>query len=85
MIDTRLVPQDFNGKDPLCMEQYYQLFSTYREPGLTIDRQTTSFNENHAQIVVAYKAQFFAMTVRTKKLGLMHSNPSHVADEQGRR
>ena len=27
---------------PLCMEQYYRLFSSYREPGVNKDRLTTT-------------------------------------------
>ena len=45
---------------PLCMEQYYRLFTSYREPGKTSDNQVTNlqpdpFDPEH--IVVACRDQ----------------------------
>uniref|UniRef100_A0AAY3ZUQ7 Choline O-acetyltransferase n=1 Tax=Denticeps clupeoides TaxID=299321 RepID=A0AAY3ZUQ7_9TELE len=52
--------------DPLCMEQYYRLFSSYRRPGLKhdtllTDRSSASPKSEH--IVVACNSQFFTLDV----------------------
>uniref|UniRef100_A0AAY3ZTY8 Choline O-acetyltransferase n=1 Tax=Denticeps clupeoides TaxID=299321 RepID=A0AAY3ZTY8_9TELE len=73
MLDARSVPVDHargllsEAKlDPLCMEQYYRLFSSYRRPGLKhdtllTDRSSASPKSEH--IVVACNSQFFTLDV----------------------
>lgn len=46
---------------PMCMEQYYRLFSTYREPGVERDRLVSHADVNEGlcpqHIIVIYKNQ----------------------------
>jgi choline O-acetyltransferase len=53
---------------PLCMEQYYRLFSCYRMPGIECDRliQLRNSKVMHHQVehvIVAYRNQFFVLNV----------------------
>lgn len=70
VIDSRLLPLDRARSrekgQPLCMEQYYRLFTSYRYPGLNKDSLVTSEpaeNNFHRSehCIVAYKGQFFAL------------------------
>ncbi|XP_024141426.1 choline O-acetyltransferase [Oryzias melastigma] len=70
LIDKRALPVDFaRGQlagTPLCMEQYYRLFTSYRYPGLKTD--TLRVNMNAASkapehMIVACKNQFFVLDV----------------------
>ncbi|XP_068162148.1 choline O-acetyltransferase-like isoform X2 [Antennarius striatus] len=70
LIDARALPLDFaRGQlagTPLCMEQYYRLFTSYRYPGLKSDTlkvkmDSTSSGPEH--IIVACKNQFFVLDV----------------------
>uniref|UniRef100_A0A4W6F6Q5 Choline O-acetyltransferase n=1 Tax=Lates calcarifer TaxID=8187 RepID=A0A4W6F6Q5_LATCA len=51
---------------PLCMEQYYRLFTSYRYPGLKTDTlkvQTNAASSAPEHIIVACKNQFFVLDV----------------------
>ncbi|THD25064.1 Choline O-acetyltransferase [Fasciola hepatica] len=70
ILDTRSLPIDrcrhSRKGQPLCMEQYYRLFSSYRYPGKTKDNLVTTndrdpFDPEH--IIVACLDQFFVMEV----------------------
>ncbi|KAM7541682.1 hypothetical protein Aperf_G00000006917 [Anoplocephala perfoliata] len=68
ILDTRSLPIDrvsHNRKgQPLCMEQYYRLFTSYRYPGLEKDRQVTrdlSEVAENAYAIVACHDQFFKL------------------------
>ncbi|KAL3311801.1 hypothetical protein Ciccas_009615, partial [Cichlidogyrus casuarinus] len=70
IIDQRQLPIDrvsHNRKgQPLCMEQYYQLFTSYRYPGLLKDSHDTKIMHDpfdSEYIIVAYKNQFFVLDV----------------------
>ena len=48
---------------PLCMAQYYRLFSSYREPGLYKDKLTTVEGEpNRQHITVIRNNQVYKMS-----------------------
>uniref|UniRef100_A0A667XV44 Choline O-acetyltransferase n=1 Tax=Myripristis murdjan TaxID=586833 RepID=A0A667XV44_9TELE len=54
---------------PLCMEQYYRLFTSYRLPGLkrdTLKVQTNAASSEAEHIIVACKNQFFVLDVVAK-------------------
>lgn len=57
----RTLPVDFaRGQlagTPLCMEQYYRLFSSYRYPGLRTDLLKVQMNTEPEHIIVACKNQ----------------------------
>jgi len=63
MLCSRLLPYDRARSrekgQPLCMEQYYRLFNTYRFPGVVKDRLVTTSADNQTcqpqHIVVAHK------------------------------
>ncbi|XP_070708414.1 choline O-acetyltransferase-like [Pempheris klunzingeri] len=70
LIDARALPVEFaRGQlagTPLCMEQYYRLFTSYRYPGpktdmLKVQMNTASSAPEH--IIVACKNQFFVLDV----------------------
>ncbi|KAK5613202.1 hypothetical protein CRENBAI_026271 [Crenichthys baileyi] len=70
LIDVRMLPVDVaRGQlagTPLCMKQYYRLFTSYRYPGLKtdtlkVDMNTTSSTSEH--MIVACKNQFFMLDV----------------------
>lgn len=53
---------------PLCMEQYYRLFSCYRMPGIEQDRllQVRTGKVVHHQVehvIVAYRNQYYVLNV----------------------
>lgn len=65
MIDNETLPVEFMGGKPLCMNQYYQVLSSCRVPGLKRDSIV-----NHARsssppkhITVVHKCQFFVLDV----------------------
>uniref|UniRef100_A0A7N8WMD5 Choline O-acetyltransferase n=1 Tax=Mastacembelus armatus TaxID=205130 RepID=A0A7N8WMD5_9TELE len=70
LIDVRALPLDFaRGQlagTPLCMEQYYRLFTSYRFPGLKTDTLKVQMNTASSapeHIIVACKNQFFVLDV----------------------
>uniref|UniRef100_A0A8C9WT71 Choline O-acetyltransferase n=1 Tax=Scleropages formosus TaxID=113540 RepID=A0A8C9WT71_SCLFO len=69
-LDGRTLPVDYaRGQlagTPLCMEQYYRLFTSYRLPGLkkdTLVAQKSSVMPEPEHIIVACKNQFFMLDV----------------------
>ncbi|KAM4597171.1 carnitine O-acetyltransferase-like isoform 1-T1 [Fundulus diaphanus] len=65
MIDNETLPVEYLGGKPLCMNQYYQVLSSCRIPGLKRDSVV-----NHARssrppkhITVAHNCQFFQLDV----------------------
>ncbi|XP_059180700.1 choline O-acetyltransferase-like [Centropristis striata] len=70
LVDARALPVDFaRGQlagTPLCMEQYYRLFNSYRYPGLKTDTLKVQMNAASSvpeHIIVACKNQFFMLDV----------------------
>uniref|UniRef100_A0A7N8WNN5 Choline O-acetyltransferase n=1 Tax=Mastacembelus armatus TaxID=205130 RepID=A0A7N8WNN5_9TELE len=70
MSHRRALPLDFaRGQlagTPLCMEQYYRLFTSYRFPGLKTDTLKVQMNTASSapeHIIVACKNQFFVLDV----------------------
>ncbi|XP_052655735.1 choline O-acetyltransferase isoform X2 [Harpia harpyja] len=70
LLDTHALPVDFaRGQlsgHPLCMKQYYGLFSSYRLPGHTKDTlvaQKSSIMPEPEHIIVACNNQFFVLDV----------------------
>ncbi|CAH1246488.1 CHAT [Branchiostoma lanceolatum] len=70
ILDARALPIDYaRGQlagQPLCMEQYYRLFSSYRVPGLTKDMLVSpdsSVMPEPEHIIVVCKNQFFVLDV----------------------
>ncbi|XP_044069678.1 choline O-acetyltransferase [Siniperca chuatsi] len=70
LLDARALPVDYaRGQlagTPLCMEQYYRLFSSYRLPGPerdTLVAQESSVMPEPEHIIVACKNQFFVLDV----------------------
>ncbi|XP_016889647.1 choline O-acetyltransferase b [Cynoglossus semilaevis] len=70
VIEQRALPVDVaRGQlagTPLCMEQYYRLFNSYRYPGLKTDTlkvQTKAASSAPEHIMVACKNQFFVLDV----------------------
>ncbi|KAI0235638.1 Choline O-acetyltransferase [Lamellibrachia satsuma] len=70
IIDSRSLPIDrarHRAKgQPLCMEQYYRLFTTYRVPGVTKDvlvRPDESIMPEPEHVIVICKNQFFVLDV----------------------
>ncbi|NXY01631.1 CLAT acetyltransferase, partial [Pteruthius melanotis] len=70
LLDTHALPTDFSrGKlsgHPLCMKQYYGLFSSYRLPGCTKDTlvaQKSNVMPEPEHIIVACNNQFFVLDV----------------------
>ena len=79
MSRRRALPVDFaRGQlagTPMCMEQYYRLFTSYRYPGLKTDTLRVQMNEASSapeHITVACKNQ-----VRTGASGLTFHTQSH--------
>lgn len=65
MIDNETLPVEFMGEKPLCMNQYYQVLSSCRIPGLKRDSIV-----NHARsspspkhVTVVHNCQFFVLEV----------------------
>ncbi|TMS21993.1 Choline O-acetyltransferase [Larimichthys crocea] len=70
LIDARALPVDFTrGQQagaPMCMEQYYRLFSSYRYPGLKTDTLKVHMNAASSgpeHIIVVCKNQFFVLDI----------------------
>nr|AWJ68269.1 putative choline acetyltransferase [Hirudo verbana] len=82
VIDNRLLPVDRARSrekgQPLCMEQYYKLFTSYRYPGLGKDCLVTSSTgqkcPDKEHIIVAYKNQFFAVDLVVDSIRLSDDN-----------
>ncbi|CAG0883780.1 unnamed protein product [Darwinula stevensoni] len=52
---------------PLCMDQYYRVFTTYRIPGRDLDVQRSTFTDEPPEsehIIVASRNQFFSLNVK---------------------
>ncbi|NXQ58260.1 CLAT acetyltransferase, partial [Anthoscopus minutus] len=70
LLDTHALPTDFSrgqlSGHPLCMKQYYGLFSSYRLPGCTKDTlvaQKSNVMPEPEHIIVACNNQFFVLDV----------------------
>ncbi|KAJ0004761.1 hypothetical protein NQD34_010975 [Periophthalmus magnuspinnatus] len=70
LLDARALPVDYaRGQlagHPMCMEQYYRLFTSYRLPGPqrdTLVAQESSVMPEPEHIIVACKNQFFVLDV----------------------
>ncbi|CAK6953189.1 choline O-acetyltransferase [Scomber scombrus] len=70
LLDAHALPTDYaRGQlagTPLCMEQYYRLFTSYRLPGSerdTLVAQESSVMPEPEHIIVACKNQFFVLDV----------------------
>ncbi|KAM9364966.1 choline O-acetyltransferase [Pholidichthys leucotaenia] len=70
LLDARALPVDYaRGQlagTPLCMEQYYRLFTSYRLPGPerdTLVAQESTVMPEPEHIIVACKNQFFVLDV----------------------
>ncbi|XP_028287252.1 choline O-acetyltransferase b [Parambassis ranga] len=70
LVDGRVLPVDFaQGQlagTPMCMEQYYRIFTSYRYPGLKTDTLKVQMNAASSapeHIIVACKNQFFVLDV----------------------
>ncbi|XP_053188592.1 choline O-acetyltransferase [Scomber japonicus] len=70
LLDAHALPTDYaRGQlagTPLCMEQYYRLFTSYRLPGCerdTLVAQESSVMPEPEHIIVACKNQFFVLDV----------------------
>uniref|UniRef100_A0A3Q2Q1Z7 Choline O-acetyltransferase n=1 Tax=Fundulus heteroclitus TaxID=8078 RepID=A0A3Q2Q1Z7_FUNHE len=70
LLDARALPVDYGrgqlSGTPLCMEQYYRLFTSYRLPGPdrdTLVAQESSVMPEPEHIIVACKNQFFVLDV----------------------
>ncbi|KAM3606652.1 uncharacterized protein V6R79_020638 [Siganus canaliculatus] len=70
LLDARALPVDYaRGQlagTPLCMEQYYRLFTSYRLPGPardTLVAQESSVMPEPEHIIVACRNQFFVLDV----------------------
>uniref|UniRef100_A0A3Q4G080 Carnitine O-acetyltransferase a n=1 Tax=Neolamprologus brichardi TaxID=32507 RepID=A0A3Q4G080_NEOBR len=65
MFNSETVPVDYLGRKPLCMNQYSQLLSSCRIPGLETDSVVfhgkTSYPSRY--ITLAYNSQFFMVDV----------------------
>lgn len=64
MIDNETLPVEYMGQNPLCMNQYYQVLSSCRIPGLKRDsivNHARSSSPKH--ITVVHNCQFFALDV----------------------
>ncbi|KAJ0067121.1 hypothetical protein NL108_012827, partial [Boleophthalmus pectinirostris] len=70
LLDARALPVDYTrgqlAGTPMCMEQYYRLFTSYRLPGPqrdTLVAQESSVMPEPEHIIVACKNQFFVLDV----------------------
>lgn len=65
MIDNETLPVEFLGGKPLCMNQYYQVLSSCRVPGLKTDSVVNHARSSPAprHITVAHNNQFFVVDV----------------------
>lgn len=65
MIDNETLPVEFMGGKPLCMNQYYQVLSSCRIPGLkrdlVVNHARSSPSPKH--ITVVHNCQFFVLDV----------------------
>ncbi|CAG0917506.1 unnamed protein product [Notodromas monacha] len=68
IIDKRAVPQEWSGKNPMDMSQYYSIFYTCRIPGRTVDK-LVHYGDVHplpTHLVVLRNNHFFHMDVYDK-------------------
>ncbi|CAG5121005.1 unnamed protein product, partial [Candidula unifasciata] len=70
LLDTRTLPiercKNKEKGQPLCMEQHYRLFSSYRQPGHDVDVLRTNLHATgNEYIVVACNNQFYKVEVGT--------------------
>jgi choline O-acetyltransferase len=70
IVDAQILPVDRctcrEKGQPLCMEQYYRLFSTYRLPGVTKDVQINYEDNNSLEhCIVMSRNQIFKLDVVT--------------------
>ncbi|XP_076455227.1 choline O-acetyltransferase-like [Babylonia areolata] len=65
LIDSGTIPVDtLKDSRPLCMQQSYNIFSSYRRPGIPSDQLITSLGtQRPAFIVVACREQFYRVDV----------------------
>ncbi|OQV15366.1 Choline O-acetyltransferase [Hypsibius exemplaris] len=62
LIDAEAIPQQYTRSgEPFCMQQYNNIFHTYRQPGLNQDRRLRFTAQQHC--IVATKGQFFQLAV----------------------
>ena len=62
LIDVEAVPQQYTRDgEPFCMQQFNNIFLTYRRPGTTQDRRLRFADSQHC--IVATKGQFFQLAV----------------------
>uniref|UniRef100_A0A673BJX2 Carnitine O-acetyltransferase n=1 Tax=Sphaeramia orbicularis TaxID=375764 RepID=A0A673BJX2_9TELE len=65
MIDNETLPVEYLGGNPLCMNQYYQVLSSCRIPGLkrdsVVNHAKSSIPPKH--ITVVHNSQFFVLDV----------------------
>ena len=60
LIDGENIAQNYTRQhDPLCMQQYRNIFPTYRRPGLIKDQRLRFIGSQHC--VVTTKGQFFQL------------------------
>ncbi|KAM4634516.1 carnitine O-acetyltransferase [Polymixia lowei] len=62
MIDNETLPVEYLGGNPLCMNQYYQVLSSCRIPGLKRD-SVVNHAKSSRHITVVHNLQFFALDV----------------------
>ncbi|CAD5123639.1 DgyrCDS11967 [Dimorphilus gyrociliatus] len=81
VIDSKQLPVDrarhSKKGQPLCMEQYYRLFSTYREPGIHKDSHvymSTTGNIEPEHIIVACNNQLFPLYLKHNRSRLSVDN-----------
>ncbi|KAK2169375.1 hypothetical protein LSH36_10g01024 [Paralvinella palmiformis] len=82
IIDSHALPIDRARSrekgQPLCMEQYYRLFNSYRLPGIEKDTLVVSSSESLSpqpqHIIVAYRNQFFVLDVVVNNTRLSNDN-----------
>lgn len=61
-IDNETLPVEYLGRRPLCMNQYYQLLSSCRVPGLRRDA-VVNHAKSSTHITVVHNLQFFSLEV----------------------
>ncbi|CAG0914256.1 unnamed protein product [Notodromas monacha] len=100
ILDRRAWPVDRAAArekgQPLCMEQYYRFFTSYRVPGVEKDhlRSTASLSTDNQHIIVAKDNEFFKVVVKkdgewlqessiTAQLKWLHENEQPDAETVG--
>lgn len=77
MIDNETLPVEFLGGQPLCMNQYYQILSSCRVPGLKQDSVVNFLKSKKppTHITVVHNYQFF-------ELDVYHSDGTPLTSDQ---